>query len=286
MPPTLSIPPHEAETIRDEETPRSGADSRREDLRHWIELQPTGLAEDEVAAHFETMPRRYWGRVRQSELVWGLRAVHNFLHRVTNSSGNVTVPIVGWQHFPEEGFTKVLVCTWDDLGLLVKVAACFRAVRLNVTRADIFTRSDNIALDVFWITNPQGASVANEKPLEQMMFLLEGALAEVPRFASVWACVGHKFMQQPKGFAPLVYLDNHASPDETLVEVIVGDRIGLLHDLVLGLSECGVNITEAFIDTSGGLARDQFFVTEHGGGKLTEAARIPEVRRHLLEMLK
>src|SRR5688572_23774817 len=107
------------------------------------------LPEAELRAHFEGMPNRYWQRVNRSEVVWGLQTVHSFLETVVASDAPAWTPIVDWRHFPARGFSKVMVCTWDRRSLLVKIAAAFSAVGINIIRADVYTRADNVGVEVF-----------------------------------------------------------------------------------------------------------------------------------------
>ena len=54
-------------------------------------------------------------------------------------------------------------------------------VRLNILQADVFTRADNIVLDEFAVRHADGRSIARQVQLEEMTFLLEGALSDTQR---------------------------------------------------------------------------------------------------------
>src|ERR1041385_1383234 len=95
------------------------------------------------------MRARYWKRVTKSELMWGLETVHAFFGRVDAADPSASVVVADSRHYPERGFTKVMVCSWDRPGLLAKIAATFSALRVNIRRADVYTRADGVALDLF-----------------------------------------------------------------------------------------------------------------------------------------
>jgi len=116
--------------------------------------------------------------------------------------------------------------------------------------------------------------------MEQMGFLLEGALSEPPRFASVWACSRHKYLAPSSHVVPKISFNND-SPDSTLVHVETPDRLGLLYDILQAVSDCGLNIKQALINTEKNLARDVIHVTNESGQKLLEKGQLDSLRAKL-----
>src|SRR6185436_18583167 len=113
----------------------------------------------------------------------------------------------------------LMLCTWDRQGLLAKAAASFSAVKLDIVEADVFTRADNIVLDIFTVVNADSRGLASQTQLQEMTFLLEGALSEPPRFASIWACSRHKYMAHQGRSTPQITCDNFTFADRTIVHV-------------------------------------------------------------------
>ena len=245
----------------------------------------TGLSAEEIDAHFECMPARYWECVTEDELVWGLQTVHRFLSRLTDSQDDGAIAVMDARHFPEQNCTKVLVSTWDRLGLLTRLAGYISALRLNVIRAEVYTRSDNIVLDVFWLCDGERRHVADTERLRQLAFLLEGGLSEPPRFVSTWAVRSHQYLPQANRIKPVVTFNNVESPDCTIVTVEASERIGLLHDMLEALSANRLNITEALIDTVGDVARDTFFVTDEHRHKITDDQQLRLIERAIVQAL-
>jgi [protein-PII] uridylyltransferase len=241
---------------------------------------------EEIDAHFDGMPARYWDRVSDDELVWGLQAVHRFLRRLAANENDGAVAVMDSRHFPQQGCTKVLVSTWDRLGLLTKLAGYISALRLNVLRAEVYTRSDNIVLDVFWLCDADRRHVADTERLQQLAFLLEGGLSEPPRFVSTWAVQAHKLLPPLARITPVVTFDNTESPDRTMVTVEASERPGLLHDMLEVLSTNRLNITEALIDTIGDAARDIFYVTDEDKQKVFDGQRLKMIERAIVEALE
>lgn len=231
--------------------------------------------------HFSTMPAHYWEHVTEDELIWGLETVHGFLKLVASPEVPATSPYVSWRQVGRAGPVRVMLCTWDRHGLLAKAAAAFSAVRLNIVQAEVFTRSDNVVLDTFSITGADGRSPVSPSQMEQMGFLLEGALSEPPRFASVWACSRHKYLAPVSQIAPRITCDNDRSADSTLIHIEAADRLGLLYDILQGLADAKLGVKQARIETENGLACDTIYVTDESGQKITGKRELEALRAKL-----
>lgn len=256
---------------------------RRDQLRVWLAAQSLpALSGDEIQAHFSGMPLHYWALVTEENLVWGLETIHRFFRRIALENTPATAPIFDWRPLPGGDGIRVMLCTWDRRGLLAKAAACFSATHLNIQHADIFTRADHIVLDVFQVCHSHDRAPALPEKLAQMGFLLDGALSEPPRFASVWACSRHKFLAPPPRLIPRITFDNEAAPSSTVVRIEASDRVGLLYDLLQALADAGVNVTQANIATEGAIAQDMLHVTGADGDKLREPAGLDELHRALV----
>src|SRR5437867_389257 len=224
---------------------------RRDQFRARFEQQPpAGMDCDEVDAHFGAMPAHYWQRVNWDDLTWGLKTIHGFLSLVAAPNAPATTPFMDWRHVGQSGQTRIMLCTWDRHGLLAKAAGVFSAVHLNILEADVFTRADNVVLDVFRVADSERRGVeASPARLSEMSFLLEGALSQPPRFASVWACLRHKYLAAPAPFAHSISLDNDCSSGSTVLRVQAADRLGLLYDILQAIADNRLNITQARIET-------------------------------------
>ena len=261
-------------------------EQRRELLRVRLKTHPlSAITPEEVHAHFQGMPARYWERVSEGELVWGLETIHDFFKSLTAPDSIGSVPVVQWKSVPEQGFTKVMVCTWDRHGLLAKVASAFSAVRINIIQADIYTRADSLVLDVFRVREMEPSHIRDATRLSEMVFILDGALRQSPSFASYWACTRHKFLALPAATPPFIGFDNEGSADCTILRVEAPDRLGLLADILQALADSGLNIARAFIDTDEDLAHDVFHFTDIAGLKILDPAHLRFIRRRLLEAI-
>ena len=140
--------------------PRRTLNRRRAHLAvQLMNALPAGLSTEEVQAHFDCMPERYWTGLGEADLRWHLRAVHGFFEKLARYSSLGTPVWVEWVDSPAGDRSRVVVCSWDRRGLLEQIAAAFGALRCNIRQADVYTRTDSLALDVFQVCRPDGGTV-------------------------------------------------------------------------------------------------------------------------------
>jgi [protein-PII] uridylyltransferase len=78
---------------------------------------------------------------------------------------------------------------------------------------------------------------------------------------------------------PKVSLVDEASSNATIVEVRAHDEPGLLWRIGRALGECGLNVQAARVETLGAEAVDVFYVTDAGGGLVTD----PDLRKRTVK---
>lgn len=247
------------------------------------------IGKEELEMHFTHMPARYWARVDKETLRGHLEIIHAFLRSLRESDGDATRPVVRWRHSPDRGVTVVEVFTWDRLGLLAKVAGAFAAVGLNIVRADIFTRADNVVLDIFEVCNGDEGHVRDESRLEKMVRLLEMALKPPTSDAApveLFTFVPPVGSGRPASTAPpLVTFDPTGTDAHTVLVVETRDEIGLLYRILSALAAEDVNCAHAIITTEVGRVGDVFFLTDTEGHKITDILRLEQIRQRVLESI-
>jgi [protein-PII] uridylyltransferase len=80
---------------------------------------------------------------------------------------------------------------------------------------------------------------------------------------------------------PEVRVDNNLSDKHTVIDVICGDRVGLLYGLTRALADLSSDIHFAKIATTQGLVTDVFYVTEISGEKVTDPEKMLNIKRLL-----
>ena len=80
-----------------------------------------------------------------------------------------------------------------------------------------------------------------------------------------------------------VHINNDLSPDQTIVEMQVVDRLGLLYDVFMAIGQLGHNVTHARIGTEKGVAIDAIYVQDVHGRKLTARADLDALQSRIEE---
>ena len=267
---------------------RVDIDARRTELR---ETLPTALAReltaDEIDAHFALMPARYWTRVEAGELEWHLRTIHEFFEGLVEGSEDQGAAIVRWRQFADRGYTEVAVCSWDCHGLFAQIAGSFAAARINILSADIYTREDSLALDIFHICDTEHRAVGEDAPLCKVDQILRGLLTgrldrTLPELIhEEYSSMRRMPHQGEELFPTSIAFNNEDSDRATILEIVTPDRLGLLHHVLDVLSNCDLDIGLAKISTEKGAAMDAFYLTDREGKKVADPARLESITAQL-----
>ncbi|MGO8930295.1 MAG: [protein-PII] uridylyltransferase [Limisphaerales bacterium] len=281
---TLQLMTGGAEFARAEESQRELL------MREVRRLAPEHLSEEELQAHFATLPARYFQIHPVKEILADLDLVHLFVCLQTSEEEDVLAPVVNWHNEPDRGYNAVKICTWDRAGLFRKIAGSFSAAGLNILSAQIFTRTDGIALDTYYVADAITGNLAGPDQRERFGSVLHKALTgEEVDFP---ALIGRQKITRPpyqaytgEKLATQVRLDNDASEDRTLIEIETEDRIGLLYTISQTLTELALDISAAKICTERGAALDSFYVRELAGGKVLAPERHRSIEHRLRQAI-
>ena len=90
-------------------------------------LLPKTFAPDEIDAHFEGLPPRYFQLHGARDIVRDLTLAHRFMHLQLTEAERSLEPVIAWQEDRDRGYVAVHICTWDRAGLFAKVAGALTA---------------------------------------------------------------------------------------------------------------------------------------------------------------
>jgi len=111
------------------------------------------------------MPDSYFRASEVPEIV-GISNLSGPSSRTYRVGGAATGPAVKWEAFPGQGHSIVSFCTWDREQLLAKIAGSFSVVPINILSADIFSRGDNVVLDIFRVCDTKDRAVTDKRDFE------------------------------------------------------------------------------------------------------------------------
>jgi [protein-PII] uridylyltransferase len=270
---------------------RAGQEQRDDLMQEVRELASKKIGDDEVDAHFATLPPRYFEIHTARQILDDLELAHRFMHRLVLENNRALSPVTAWLDEPDRGFNLVKICTWDRAGLFSKIAGSLSAAGLNILSAQIFTRSDGIALDEFFVNDAKTGNLATRGQHDQFAALLEKVLLgeEVDLRSLIKKQILSRTFYQPyagEQMATQISFDNEISDTRTLIEVETEDRLGLLYAISQTFAELSVDIAGARIVTERGAAIDSFYVREFDGRKIESPERQALIESRLLEVIK
>ncbi|MEI8341508.1 MAG: [protein-PII] uridylyltransferase, partial [Verrucomicrobiota bacterium] len=257
----------------------------REELRAAVAKKMARDYSEEIDAHFLSMPDTYFHVSKPNDIIGHIRLFREFLEKRAFDSELALAPAVKWVAHPERGHSELWICTWDRTQLLAKIAGALALAQMNILSADIYTRGDNLVLDLFRVCDTKFQAVTDAKDMVQVEKLLNQALLQEDfYFLTLLQKAKRKpafHLSQELDFPTRIAIDNDAHPVYTLVDIQTPDRLGLLYHLLRGFAEIDVNIALSRIATEKGAAIDSFYITDTMGRKIRSAASIVALQKAL-----
>jgi len=286
---------HELLTSTDNAKERQMA--RKNDLHQSILAEPGGMvSREEIDAHFNLLPERYFAYHTEEEIRRHLNMVHQLLAHIREADSLASLaPIIDWNNDRNQGLTIINVVTWDRPGLFYRLAGALSVTGLNILSTKAISRSDHIAIDTFYAVEPGGG--ASEEEAARIIFQEQVAQALIenrdllPEIEKKSRSLRERFFRPSRDriqipHPPTVQLYHELSLNRTLVEIQSTDSLGLLYRLSRTISEHGYDIAFARISTENGIANDTFYI-EPGDGVGSEAdMKLVELKAALLETAK
>ncbi|MCB1065685.1 MAG: [protein-PII] uridylyltransferase [Verrucomicrobiae bacterium] len=253
-------------------------------------LDPDYLAE--IEAHFEKMPDRYFRFRGAKSITRHLRIFRKFLEKVALPTLDSAVPVVSWVARPDEGYSLVEVVGWNRHNLLAKVAGALAARNLNILSADLFTRSDDLVLDIFRVCTINFGPVKSEREMERVERYLTNEFSIGNSVVDFQNLIGRE--QSPCPFRESlaieipqrVVVSNQMNAEHTVLELQAQDRIGLLFDIFTVLGNLEAEVVQARISTQAGAAIDRFHLIDtRSEKKITDKAKLQAIETAITKVL-
>ena len=253
-------------------------------------LLPSAIPDEELTAHFASLPARYFQIHSPREIHDDVILAHRFMRLQVVEDQQPLAPVANLHNEPDRGYSVVRVCTWDRPGLFSKTAGALSAVGLNILSAQIFTRSDGLALDEFFVTDAWTGKLATVEQRELFERVLTEVLADDTVHLTARIArqkISHPLYQAYIGerIPTRIVFDNAASDTRTFVQIETEDRIGLLYTIARTLTDLELDISTARICTEKGAAIDSFYISEVDGGKILSPERQKAIERRLLHAI-
>jgi [protein-PII] uridylyltransferase len=240
------------------------------------DLMPATFGEDELEAHFSHLPLRYFQINSAQQILADLTMAHRFMRLQIAEADKALEPVIDWHNEPDRGYTAVQICTWDRTGFFSKMVGGLTASSLNILSAQIFTRTDGIILDTFFVISAQTGLLATQVEREKFETLLRRALTGEVDLAALIArqpaVAASPRLPDHERIPTVIRFDNETSDYYTVIEIETEDRLGLLYAISQSFAELHLDIALAKICTEKGAAVDSFYVATQDSRKVDSSA--------------
>ena len=248
---------------------------------------------EEVEGHFKAMPARYFRHRGSTSIARHVKLFHRFfksIHRVTHDA---MVPKLGWEARPDEGYSLLEVAGWNRHLLLSKVAGALAARNLNILSADLFTRSDDLVLNIFRICTATLNPVTSPREIERIEKMMQDEFGVDERVVNFDALIEKQAtpsvtQAEPPNFdiPQRVIISNEEEPNSTVLNIQAQDRIGLLYEIFTILGNQGAEVLNARISTQAGAAIDRLSLVDFANEKkITDPERLAKIEESIRECL-
>lgn len=246
------------------------AEATSDDERHWFE------------EFVEGMPDRYLYANEATAIARHARVVQAATGQICH------VEVLG----QSEPYVEVCVVTDDSQGVLAKIAAAMSSARVNVVNAQIYSwrgrQGERRAVDYFWLSAGTEASAVERrlpKVRSRLAKLLSGKAGATEMAAALRQDADSVLRRRVPTVTSSITIDPTGSSQGTVIELITQDRDDLLFWIAHTLSEAGVSITLAKLNTEGERVADVFYVIKPNGEKVVAAEELENLESRLRSTL-
>ena len=225
-------------------------------------LRREGLAPDDWHSTWSNFTEEYFLSHRPEEIAWHTRVLADVTEDqpiVVNVNDELT-----------PGLTALMVYAPRELRSFVQTTAVLDELGLNVVDARIVPMRDAQTLNTYFILETDGTLISEGRRLEEIYVR---TLRTLTRPDSQVIRVSRRAPRQVRMFSTPVQIrvSHDAMNGRTVLELVAGDRPGLLAQIGKLFVEQNVRLRNAKISTLGERAEDVFFVTTEDNRPLDEA---------------
>ena len=238
----------------------------------------SGWDKDDVELHIAKGYDDYW-------LSYDVESHANhaaMIARADKNSGDITIEA---RHDDERHVTEVVIYTHDHPGTFARIAGAMSLTNATIVDARIATLAHGMALDTFWIQDPDGGPFKKPETLKRLKGRIADALNGKLQPSKELKLVRDRAIpSRTRVFkvAPRVLIDNTISAKYTVIEVNGRDRVGFLSDVTGALTRNGLQIASAHISTYGERVVDVFYVKDVFGLRVEHEGKIEAIKNVLL----
>ncbi|HKQ23873.1 MAG TPA: [protein-PII] uridylyltransferase [Burkholderiales bacterium] len=216
----------------------------------------------------------YFLRHDEQDLVWHTRLLN---YRV-----NTPTPVIKARLSPIGEGLQVMIYSRDEKSLFARICGFFQSINFSIVEAKIYTTRHGYALDSFQVMDPARTTLHYRDLISYVEHELESRL----RMHGPLPAPSTGRMSRQVRYVPITP-EVQIRPDEKgayyYLNVVAGDRPGLLYRIARVLDSYGIDVYTAKINTLGERAEDTFLVT---GDALNDSKRVVRLEAELVRELQ
>jgi [protein-PII] uridylyltransferase len=218
-------------------------------------LDDANGSSDRVAELWASLGDDYFLRSTADEIAWHTRAIVD----ATRDAGAETLPLTLVRQ--GRGGTEVFVYAADQEFLFAASTSVLGRLGLNIVDSRIITADNGMTLDTYVVFELDGKPVSGAAREREIREALRKELADPGAARRENRRLAKRQLRHFQTPTQVRFSDDPRN-GRTVMEVITGDRPGLLSVIGWALADCRVRLQNAKIATFGERAEDVFFVTD------------------------
>ena len=270
----------------------AGKEEVDQDVQETLSEIKSGLKEKYHAIfdqHSKLMPKRYFRYRSKRSISKHIVALWQYIDRRERRPKTPFECAVQWIDRPKFGYTELIIVSHNSYRFLEKTCCALATHQINILSADVYTRPDGVALDLFRVCNDDFKAITNsntKKSVVATLYQINQQKAYEPA----------KYLKKKKNFLkpetkqifefPVrVWTSNNLDPHYTVIELQALDRIALLHDVLRTVNDHNLVTVHSRICTEKGAALDSIYVSTPDGQKLTDQDAVDRLENDLKNLL-
>ncbi len=237
------------------------------------QLLKRGLSNEQIQDVWSDFGRDYFLRHVASEMVWHTESI------AKSNKNDLPLILVGEQL--NRGATPVFIYAKDNDGFFVIVTTILTRLRLNIVDARIITSINHFTLDTYLVLDERNQPLSDRYRIDDLIELLTSSLRrpdQIPKLPP------RPIPRQLRHFNIKTRIQTELSKDQrsTQMEIITGDRPGLLATIGRAFLDCNIRVLDAKIGTIGETAENIFMLSDNQNRPITD----PALLQNLVETVR
>jgi [protein-PII] uridylyltransferase len=226
-------------------------------------LENNQLDTKKMEHQWDRLGNDYFLRYSADEVAWHTQAIINH--------GSDKEPLVLVRGETHRGGTEIFVYTKDVNYIFATITATIERLGLDIIDARIITTNDGYALDTFLVLDRNGQTITAPGQQKEISSALKKLLSHPEELSNQTPSLTRQLKHFP--IKTRIIFREDINNNRTEMEVVTGDRPGLLARISRGLIECEALLQNAKIATFGERAEDIFFITDGNGRPLNTESK-------------